>query len=67
MIKTSALKMAEIMGGRFTGDDSLEVSGEFVFDSRQAKKGSVFIALVGEQRDGHGLSHRRYQMERCFR
>lgn len=53
MIKTSALKMAEIMGGRFTGDDSLEVSGEFVFDSRQAKKGSVFIALVGEQRDGH--------------
>lgn len=53
MIKTSVLKMAEIMGGRFTGDDSLEVEGEFVFDSRQAKKGSVFIALVGEQRDGH--------------
>ena len=53
MIKTSALKMAEIMGGRFTGDDSLEVSGEFVFDSRQAKKGSIFIALVGDQRDGH--------------
>lgn len=53
MIKTPALKIAEIMGGRFQGDASLEISGDFVFDSRLASKGSVFIALKGEKRDGH--------------
>ena len=45
--------MAEIMGGRYKGDSSLEVSGEFIFDSRLASKGSVFLALKGESRDGH--------------
>ena len=53
MIKTPARKIAEIMGGTYKGDKDLEVSGEFVFDSRLASKGSVFIALKGEVRDGH--------------
>lgn len=53
MIKTPAWKIAEIMGGTYNGDKDLEVSGEFVFDSRLASKGSVFIALKGEVRDGH--------------
>lgn len=53
MIKTPARKIAEIMGGTYKGDNDLEVSGEFVFDSRLASKGSVFIALRGEVRDGH--------------
>jgi UDP-N-acetylmuramoyl-tripeptide--D-alanyl-D-alanine ligase len=53
MIKFLAHEIAAIMGGTYKGEANLEVSGEFIFDSRLANEGSVFIALKGEARDGH--------------
>ena len=53
MIKFLAHEIAAIMGGTYKGEANLEVSGEFLFDSRLANEGSVFIALKGEARDGH--------------
>lgn len=53
MIRTSAGKIAEIMNGKLHGKSDLEISGDFIFDSRLATQGSVFLALKGEARDGH--------------
>ena len=53
MIKMTAIEIARIMGGEYYGDADLLVDGEFQFDSREVKPGSVFLALKGESRDGH--------------
>ncbi|MBD0421885.1 UDP-N-acetylmuramoyl-tripeptide--D-alanyl-D-alanine ligase [Streptomyces sp. TRM S81-3] len=47
--------VAEVVGGRLTDvpDPEALVAGPAVFDSRQAKPGSLFIALAGTTRDGH--------------
>lgn len=47
-----AAEIAEIIGGSYIGEE-LEIQGEFHFDSRQVKPGSVFIALKGQSQDGH--------------
>nr|NCW96231.1 UDP-N-acetylmuramoyl-tripeptide--D-alanyl-D-alanine ligase [Actinomycetota bacterium] len=52
MIKMKAAEIAEIIGGSYIGEE-LEIQGEFHFDSRQVKPGSVFIALKGQSQDGH--------------
>jgi UDP-N-acetylmuramoyl-tripeptide--D-alanyl-D-alanine ligase len=52
MIKMKAAEIAEMIGGSYIGEE-LEIQGEFHFDSRQVKPGSVFIALKGQSQDGH--------------
>lgn len=53
MIKLSAQKIAEITFGKLSGSAEISESAEFQFDSRQVKKGDVFLALKGEHADGH--------------
>lgn len=53
MIKLSAAKIAEIVGGKLEVAGDVEVTLAPVFDSRKAKPGSFFLALPGENADGH--------------
>lgn len=52
MIALSASEIAKIVGGTLHGED-LMVTAPVVIDSRKAQPGSAFIAIVGEQVDGH--------------
>ena len=53
MIPLSALEISEIVKGKLHGDSSAIVDMPAVFDSREAKNGSLFLALVGDNQDGH--------------
>lgn len=53
MIKMRAQEIAELISGEYFGPADLMIDGEFRFDSREIKKGDVFLALRGAQRDGH--------------
>jgi len=53
MIPLTALEISEIVNGKLHGDFSAIVSMPAVFDSREAKSGSLFLALVGDNQDGH--------------
>jgi UDP-N-acetylmuramoyl-tripeptide--D-alanyl-D-alanine ligase len=53
MIALSASEIADIVKGKLHGEATAIVNMPAVFDSREAKKGSLFLALVGEQQDGH--------------
>lgn len=53
MIRLKISKIAEIVGGELNCDGALEVWQAPVFDSRKADRGSFFLALKGEQQDGH--------------
>jgi UDP-N-acetylmuramoyl-tripeptide--D-alanyl-D-alanine ligase len=53
MIKLSAREISLIVNGTLHGDENIMVTQAPVFDSRQAKAGSIFLALVGENSDGH--------------
>ncbi|MFT4298496.1 MAG: UDP-N-acetylmuramoyl-tripeptide--D-alanyl-D-alanine ligase [Aeromicrobium sp.] len=53
MIALTAARIAEVVGGRVVGDDTVLVTAPAVIDSRQAQGGSLFVALVGEHADGH--------------
>ncbi len=48
----SLKQIALICGGKLFGDENITVS-EFVTDSREAQKGKMFVAIVGEKTDGH--------------
>jgi UDP-N-acetylmuramoyl-tripeptide--D-alanyl-D-alanine ligase len=49
-----AVEIAALSGGRLDlADPATVVNGPVVIDSREAARGSVFIALPGEHRDGH--------------
>lgn len=52
MINLPASKIAEIVGGRLIGTDVI-VTAAPVFNSKSALPGSIFLALVGENVDGH--------------
>ena len=52
MIPLQAMKIAEIVGGKFHGDD-VTVTQAPVINSRQAIAGSIFLAIKGEHVDGH--------------
>jgi len=56
MIKLSAREISLIVNGSLHGDENLMVTNPPVFDSRKAKAGSLFLALVGENTDGHKFS-----------
>ena len=51
MIGMRAQAIAEIMDGVLQGDSELVINGEFIFDSRQATTGSIFIALAEHNRE----------------
>ncbi|MFM8620426.1 MAG: UDP-N-acetylmuramoyl-tripeptide--D-alanyl-D-alanine ligase [Candidatus Nanopelagicaceae bacterium] len=53
MIRLKAAQIAEIVGGTLNVEANQEVWVAPVFDSRKATPGSFFLALVGEQADGH--------------
>jgi UDP-N-acetylmuramoyl-tripeptide--D-alanyl-D-alanine ligase len=53
MIALSASEIADIVKGKLHGEPAAIVCMPAVFDSREAKKGSLFLALVGENQDGH--------------
>ena len=58
MIEMSAAQMASLMSGELRGIANPETffidrGAEFQFDSRQVRKGDVFLALKGEHADGH--------------
>lgn len=55
MIKLSAREISLIVGGSLHGDENIMVTQTPVFDSRRAKAGSLFLALVGENTDGHNF------------
>ena len=52
MIAMTASEIASIVGGELHGED-VAVTQAPVFDSRAATEGSIFLALVGENDDGH--------------
>ena len=55
MIKFSAREISLIVNGSLHGDENIMVTQAPVFDSRKAKSGSLFLALVGENTDGHNF------------
>jgi UDP-N-acetylmuramoyl-tripeptide--D-alanyl-D-alanine ligase len=54
MIELKASEIAKIVGGDLIGGD-ITVTAAPVFNSNQATKGSIFLALVGEKTDGHNF------------
>lgn len=48
----TALKIANAVGGKLYGDESVAVSA-LTTDSREVTPGSVFVAIRGESADGH--------------
>ena len=53
MIALTLKQIATIVGGKTYGDSSVRITSAPVFDSRNAVSGSLFLALVGENSDGH--------------
>ena len=53
MIPLTLEKIATIVGGKAYGDATQVITSAPVFDSRSAVKGSLFLALVGDNSDGH--------------
>ena len=52
MIALKASVIAQIVGGELKGTD-VTVTAAPIFDSAQATAGSLFLALKGENTDGH--------------
>jgi UDP-N-acetylmuramoyl-tripeptide--D-alanyl-D-alanine ligase len=55
MIDLSVADIAEIVGGKTFGDSGAIVTAEPFFDSRSAIPGGIFLALEGQQVDGHNF------------
>ena len=55
MIKLTAREISLIVNGSLHGDENILVTEAPVFDSRRAKSGSLFLALIGENTDGHNF------------
>ena len=55
MIKLTAREISLIVNGALHGDENISVIQAPVFDSRKAIPGSIFLALVGENSDGHNF------------
>lgn len=58
MIDLSAEQVAAATGGRLVGRPDILVTGPVVRDSRQVVPGALFVALPGEQVDGHEFAVR---------
>ena len=55
MIALTLEQIATIVGGKTYGNASAVITSAPVFDSRSAVSGSLFLALVGENSDGHSF------------
>jgi len=55
MIELSVAEIAEIVGGKSFGDSGAIVTAEPFFDSRRSIPGGIFLALEGQQVDGHNF------------
>ena len=53
MIAMSLPEIAEVVGGTVVHDTGVMVDGPAFIDSRIAERGGLFVAVVGEQVDGH--------------
>ena len=56
MIRMKASQIAEIVDGQLNVDGNAEIWLAPVFDSRKATVGSFFLALNGENADGHDFA-----------
>jgi UDP-N-acetylmuramoyl-tripeptide--D-alanyl-D-alanine ligase len=56
VIPLSLAQIARITGGELHGDPGLVVAGEVVIDSRRAAPGGLFVAVEGENVDGHDFA-----------
>lgn len=56
MIPLTLAEVAELVGGHLDATDGTPVAREVVLDSRQAGPESLFVALPGEQVDGHDFA-----------
>ena len=66
MIPLTAGEIALLLGGEIFCDKDLLVSQAPVFDSRKAIPGSIFLALKGEQFDGHDFAADAYRAGSVF-
>ena len=55
MVLTAA-EVASLAGGRVAGTTTVSVTGPVVADSREARPGSLFVAVKGERVDGHDFA-----------
>lgn len=58
MIRLKASQIADIVHGKLNVEGATEIWLAPVFDSRKATEGSFFLALVGENADGHDYINR---------
>ncbi|WP_034227099.1 Mur ligase domain-containing protein, partial [Actinotalea ferrariae] len=58
MIRLTAAEVAELVDGQVAGDGEAAVTGDVVVDSRLVGPGALFVALAGEQVDGHDYAAR---------
>ncbi len=66
MITLTAGEIALLVGGDIHCDKDLLISKAPVFDSRLATPGSFFLALRGENRDGHDFVAQAYRLGSVF-
>ena len=66
MITLTASEIALLVGGELFCDRDLLVSKAPVFDSRQATPGCFFLALKGENADGHDFAADAYRSGAMF-
>lgn len=66
MITLTAGEIALLVGGQIFCDKDLLVSKAPVFDSRVATPGSIFLALKGENADGHNFAADAYRAGAMF-
>jgi UDP-N-acetylmuramoyl-tripeptide--D-alanyl-D-alanine ligase len=55
MITLSAREISFIVNGQLFADENISVTSRPVFDSRNATAGSLFLALIGENSNGHNF------------
>lgn len=53
MIPMTLAEIADVVGGEVVGDPATTVTGAAFVDSRHPVEGGLFVAVVGEQVDGH--------------
>jgi UDP-N-acetylmuramoyl-tripeptide--D-alanyl-D-alanine ligase len=58
MIRLTAQEVADLVEGRVVGDPEAAVTGDVVVDSRLVGPGALFVALPGENVDGHDYAAR---------
>lgn len=56
MIPLGLEELARVVGGELVGDGSVLVTGPAFVDSRHPEPGGLFVAVVGEQVDGHDFA-----------